>query len=64
VHDGISERFGQGQFDIVFAARSALQFPHNIHHGADDRIDGIAVTGQGHAELEIEFLRVEGRRLR
>jgi len=64
VYDGVGERLGQRQFDVVLASRSALHFPHHIHHAAHHRIDGIAIAGQGDAEFEIEFVRVEGKRLR
>ncbi len=64
MHDGVSKSFGQCQFDIVLASRSAFYLPNHIHHAADDRVNGVAIGSKRHAELEVELVRVKVTGLR
>jgi hypothetical protein len=57
--DGVGERFGQRQFDIVFAARGAPVVAHHIHDASHHLIDRVAVGAQRYTQFQFQFRRIE-----
>ena len=46
VDHGIGQGFGKSQLDVIFTARSAVQFAYDLHDTANDGVHRITIAGK------------------